>query len=187
MISQPTAFALAAVFLALAGLPLLASPAGAGRRLLSWLLFSPAAAWVLFAPAAGWFASYMWHLGDADFGQFRYQLFGVTVVSAVAAFFVIPEFLAVRGLAGLILLFAQVCLDLSWMNYDPVLVWAGKTTLYAAIVAALVYGTSPYKLRLHEVWLSKAPVRLRALGAVLVLGAVLLAAAATRPVLPPPV
>jgi hypothetical protein len=186
MTSQPTAFALAAAILAAAGTPLLFAPA-AGRKLLHWLLYSKGAAYVLFAPAAAWFAFHMWHLSDADFGQIRKPLFAITVLAGVASFFVIPEFLAVRGLAGLTLLFAQHSLDLAWMNYDPVLVWCGKTTFYAAILGALYYGTSPYKLRHHDEWMAASPARHRALGAVLVLGAVLLVAAATRPALPPPV
>ena len=180
MLSQPTAYALAAALLAGAGAPLLFAPA-AGRKLLNWLLYSKTAALILFAPAIAWFAFHMWHLSDADFGMFRKQLFGVTLIAGVASFFVIPEFLAVRGLAGLTLLFAQYTLDLSWMNYDPVLVWCGKTTFYAAIVAALYYGTSPYKLRHHDEAMAAKPNRHRALGGVLLLGSVLLIAAATRP------
>lgn len=180
MLSQSTSFALAAAFLAAAGAPLLFSPA-LGRKLLHWLLYSKGAAYLLFAPAAAWFAYHMWHLSDADFGQFRKPLFAVTVLAGVSAFFVIPEFLAVRGLAGLTLLFAQYALDLAWMNYDPVLVWCGKTTFYAAIVAALYYGTSPYKLRHHDEAMAAKPACQRALGAILVLGSILLVAAATRP------
>ena len=67
---------------------------------------SKVAAYLLMGAASAWFLYKIWHLGPADFGQYRKILFAVFAATAVGSFYYVPDFLAVRGLAGLTLLTA---------------------------------------------------------------------------------
>lgn len=128
---------------------------------------SQAAAYLLFGSAAAWFLYLVTQLGPADFGQYKHLLFLLFLGTAVGAFYFVPDFLAVRGLAALMLLTAGVLLDASFMHYGPALVL--KVFVYAAIVAALIIGASPYLLRDFIGWLYKSDRRPRIFGALFAL------------------
>ncbi len=125
---------------------------------------SKAAAYLLMGLASSWFLYKIWHLGPADFGQYRKILFAVFAVTAVGSFYYVPDFLAVRGLAGLILLTAGTLLDAAYMQ-DPQTRLFLVSFVYLAIVAAMILGASPYKLRDFLSWLYKAEARPRIFGA----------------------
>ena len=77
---------------------------------------SQSAAYILLGSAAVWFLYKLTQLGPADFGQYKNLLFILFFVVAVGSFIFVPDFLAVRGLAALILLTAGVLLDVSYMQ-----------------------------------------------------------------------
>lgn len=141
---------------------------GASARQLSlrWMRSVPAAL-VLFGGASLWFLWHIWQLGPADFGQYKQWLLIIFGVAAVGAFFYTPDFLPVRGLAALVLLSARVLLDAAYMQYDHPQRLVLVTLVYLAIVAALYFGTVPYRLRDLFQWLWARPLRARFLGAVL--------------------
>ena len=60
---------------------------------------SRSAALIFFGIGAAWFLFRIWHLSEADFGQYRRPLFVFFAAVAVGAFVYVPDFLAVRGLA----------------------------------------------------------------------------------------
>ena len=97
------AILLVGLTLVAAGLALLADSSVVRSGLKSFPR-STAASYVFFGGAAVWFLTRVAVLSEADFGQYRNALFVGFAIVAVLAFFYVTEFLAVRGLAGLILL-----------------------------------------------------------------------------------
>ena len=125
---------------------------------------SKAAAVVLLGTAAAWFLYKVLHLGPADFGQYKNILFLIFLVTALGSFYYVPDFLAVRGLAALILLTAGVLLDAAYMQLPQTRLFL-VSFVYLAIVAALILGASPYKLRDFLGWLYAGAARPRLFGA----------------------
>jgi hypothetical protein len=124
---------------------------------------SQAAAFLLFGTAAAWFLYNVLQLGPADFGQYKNILFVIFLVTAVGSFYYVPDFLAVRGLAGLILLTAGVLLDAAYMQLPQTRLFL-VTFVYVAIVVALILGANPYKLRDFFSWLYQAESRPKLFG-----------------------
>jgi hypothetical protein len=124
---------------------------------------SQTAAYLLMGTAAAWFLYKVTQLGPADFGQYKELLFLLFLVVAVGSFYFVPDFLAVRGLAALILLIAGAILQVGYMHFE-VAALILKTFIYLMIVAALVLGASPYKLRDFFEWLYKSSQRPRIFG-----------------------
>ncbi|MFB9900331.1 hypothetical protein [Cerasicoccus arenae] len=138
------------------------------------LLRSQMAAYVLFGLAALWFLSHVAQLGKADFGDYKMILLAIFGLTAAAAFFCTPDFLAVRGLAGLILLSAGPLLGAAYMQYDEPQRLLLVTLVYVLIIAAMFLGTMPYLLRDFFEWLWSQPKRLKVFGgAFMAYGAVL--------------
>ncbi len=141
---------------------------------------STTAAYVLFGGAAAWFLSRVAVLSEADFGQFRVQLFIGFAVVAVLAFFYVAEFLAVRGLAALVLLAAGPLLDTAFGEYETPTRLFMVGAVYLALTAALLLGAQPYRLRDFITWLHAMPGRPRRIGAIFIgYGLVVLGAAFT--------
>ena len=126
---------------------------------------SASAAHVLFGGAAVWFLSRVAVLSEADFGQYRKLLFVGFAAVAVLAFFHVAEFLAVRGLAALILLAAGPLLAAGFGSYGLALVY--KVAVYLFLTVALWLGAQPWRLRDAIEWLQRAPGRSRLLGSAL--------------------
>lgn len=129
---------------------------------------SQVAAYLLLGTATVWFLYKVTQLGPADFGQYKNLLFILFLVTAVGSFYFVPDFLAVRGLAALILLTAGALLEAGYMQYQ-----AGalilKSFVYLAIVVAIILGASPYKLRDFLGWLYKSEQRPRIFGGIFAL------------------
>ena len=101
---------------------------------------------LVFGAAAGWFLWNLSQIGEADLaGIPREALLGVFGFSAVAAFKLVPDFLAVRGLAGLLLLTASPLLDAGFGKTPQSLLLAALT--YVLILFAITVGTAPYLMR----------------------------------------
>ncbi len=124
---------------------------------------SQTAAYLLMGGAAVWFLYIVTQLGPADFGQYRHLLFILFLGTAVGSFYFVPDFLAVRGLAALILLTAGAILEASYMQYQAGALML-KSFVYLAIIVALFLGASPYKLRDFLSWLYRSERRPRIFG-----------------------
>ena len=125
---------------------------------------SQAAAFILLGAAATWFLYKVLHLGPADFGQYKNILFIIFLVTALGSFYYVPDFLAVRGLAALILMTAGVLLDAAYMQLPQARLFL-VTFVYVAIVVSLILGANPYKLRDFFDWLYKVDSRPKRFGA----------------------
>lgn len=137
---------------------------------------SQTAAYILLGSAAVWFLYKVTQLGPADVGQYKNLLFILFLVVALGSFIFVPDFLAVRGLAALMLLTAGALLDAGYMQYGSALVL--KAFVYLAIVIALILGANPYKLRDFLEWLYKKEARPRIFGGVFAVYGLLLVAMA---------
>ena len=126
---------------------------------------SATAAYILLGAAAVWFLYKVTQLGPADFGQYKNLLFALFLVVAVGSFYYVPDFLAVRGLAALILLTAGVLLEAAYMEQPTARLFL-VSFVYLAIVAALILGANPYKMRDFLEWLYKKELRPRVFGGI---------------------
>jgi hypothetical protein len=135
-----------------------------------------------FGAAALWFLWLVNNLSPADFGDYRLPLLALFAIVAVGAFFVARDFLAVRGLAILLLLAARPLLDAAFLQPPQSRLFLVAFVYAAMILAGLILGAMPYLLRDALNWLWEKPLRPRALGAILTLyGALLTAVACTYP------
>ncbi|MGE9297303.1 MAG: hypothetical protein ACQKBV_13555 [Puniceicoccales bacterium] len=161
------------------GLPVVRG--GEGVRAKSFELpRSKAAACVLFGAAALWFLYRVSQLGQADFGDWKLILLAIFGATAVGAFVYTPDFLAVRGLAGLILLAAGPLLGAAYMKYDEPQRLLMVSIVYVLIIVAMFLGTMPYLMRNWMEWLWAKPGRIKIFGGAFVAyGALLVATSFT--------
>jgi hypothetical protein len=126
---------------------------------------SSAAAYMLFGGAAAWFVFLVFNMSDADLivPAPKSYYAGAFAILAVLAFFNVAEFLAVRGLAALILLAAGPLLAAGFGHYGLALVY--KIAVYLALTAALWLAGQPWRLRDAIDWLQRVPGRARRVGA----------------------
>jgi hypothetical protein len=128
---------------------------------------SETAAMVFFGGGAIWFLTRVWHLSAADFGDYRTILCIAFAAIALLSFKYVPDFLAVRGLAVLLLLSAGPLLDAAFMHYDQPQRLLMVSVVYLFIALAIYLGAVPYRLRDFFEWLFRTPGRSRVLGAIL--------------------
>lgn len=146
---------------------------------------SRSAAYVLFGLGAAWFLFRVWHLSAADFGQYRKVLFMFFAAVAVGAFFVVPDFLAVRGACVLVLLGATNLLEPGFMVWDYGeitdfgAIYLYKIAVFLAVAVAVYLGASPFRLRDFFEWLYRKPGRSRWVGGVIATYGVLVMLATT--------
>lgn len=168
----------------LPGLVLIALGAGllSGRSSVAALLKafprSPAATVVLFGAGSAWFLYAVWHLSEADFGEYRTILFVAFAAIALLSFKYVPDFLAVRGLAILLLLSAAPLRGAAYMHYEHPQRLLMVTLVYLAIALALYLGAVPYRMRDFLEWLFRRPARPRFLGGLLLAYGLVLAVTA---------
>ena len=123
------------------------------------------AAYVLIAISAAWFLLHVSQLGEADFGNHKDKLLIVFGVGALLSFIYVPDFLAVRGLAGLGLLAAFVFLDAAYMQWDFPQRRYMAGVVYVGIALAIYLGGMPYKMRDWLDWIYTSKSRTRGIGA----------------------
>jgi len=124
---------------------------------------SRVAAYILLGTAAAWFLYKVTQLGPADFGQYKNLLFGIFLVVALGSFIYVPDFLAVRGLAALILLIAGSLLNAAYMELPMARLFL-VSFVYLAIIVALYLGANPFRLRDFFEWLYRKEIRPRIFG-----------------------
>lgn len=156
------------------GVPLLLNHSGYAAMLKSFPR-STAAAYLFFGVGAAWFLHAVWHLSPADFGEYRLYLFAGFLVVAALSFKCVPDFLAVRGLATLVLMGAMPLLDAGYMNFEHPQIVLYKIAIYVAIAGAIWLGAQPWRLRDFLAWLFAQPARARGVGGALAGYGVLLA------------
>lgn len=154
------------VLLLLLGVPLMLNHTGYTAMLKSFPR-STSAAYVLFGAGAAWFLYAIWHLSPADFGEYRSYLFIGFLLVAVLSFKCVPDFLAVRGLATIVLMGAMPLLDAAYMEYDKPQRLLMVSLVYLALSAAIWLGAQPWRMRDFFSWLFAQPGRTRGVGGAL--------------------
>ncbi|MEO5960298.1 MAG: hypothetical protein ABIR80_14385, partial [Opitutaceae bacterium] len=140
------------------GLPLLLNVSGSAAMLKAFPR-STVAAYVFFGVGAAWFLYAIWHLSSADFGDYRHWLFAGFLAVAVLSFKCVPDFLAVRGLATLMLMGAMPLLEAAYMEYDKPQRLTMVTLVYLGIAIAIWLGAQPWRLRDFINWMFARPGR----------------------------
>jgi len=136
------------------------------------------AAFVTMGVGAAWTLYRVTQLGEADFGNYRTQIFIGFVVLTILAFRYVPDFLSVRGVCVILLLAADVLLNAAYMRYEEPARLILVVLVYAMILLALYLAVAPFRLRDFFQWLFGRSHRARALGvAVGLYGLALLGAA----------
>ena len=128
---------------------------------------SATAAYLFFGVGAAWFLHAIWHLSPADFGEYRTYLFIGFLLVAILSFKCVPDFLAVRGLATVVLMGAMPLLQSAYMEYGKPQRLFMVTVVYAALTGAIWLGAQPWRLRDFFAWLFAQPARARGLGGAL--------------------
>lgn len=148
------------------------------KQLALGLLRSHVTAIVVFGAATAGFLWQVAHLSAADFGNYRSVLFSAFLLIAVLSFVYVSDFLAVRGLAILIMLAASVVLDSAYMQTDYPQRLLLVSFVYVMIVVALYVGVAPFRMRDFLEWLFGSVSRCRLIGALLFIYGALLAVSA---------
>ena len=154
------------LLLLVVGVPLLLNHSGFAAMLKAFPR-SNAAAYAFFGVGAAWFLYQIWHLSPADFGEYRTYLFFGFLAVAVLSFRCVPDFLAVRGLATILLLGAMPLLDAAYMEYDKPQRLQMVSVVYLAIASAIWLGAQPWRFRDFVNWLIAQPGRARGVGGTL--------------------
>ncbi|MBU60888.1 MAG: hypothetical protein CMI26_00135 [Opitutae bacterium] len=128
--------------------------------------------------AAAWFLyRHILHLSEADFGEHKVLISIITLVLLVMPFKFLPDFLAVRGAAILVLFYSREALDAAFMQ-EPASRLFMVSIVYVGIAIALYLGAWPYRLRDFLNWLYVSSRRPRILGASMAAYGILLGAIA---------
>ncbi len=124
------------------------------------------AAWFFFGTSAVWFMWRLSRVGESDliFFQQPWQLMLGFGVLAILAFIYTPDFLAVRGLAVLMLLIGEPLLYAAYMEWSHPQRLLMVTAVYIGLALALYLAAAPYRLRDFFAWLYATPKRSRVLG-----------------------
>jgi hypothetical protein len=162
------------IILLLLGLPLVFNHSGYAAMLKAFPR-SAAASYLFFGAGAAWFLYAIWHLSPADFGDYRHWLFAGFGLVALLSFKCVPDFLAVRGLAALVLMAATPLLTAAYMEYDKPQRLFMVTVVYLALACAIWLGAQPWRMRDFLGWMLARPGRGRAIGGVCAAYGVLLA------------
>ena len=125
---------------------------------------SQAASYLLFGVGAVWFLYNIAHLSPADFGDYKVPLFIFFALVGIAAFKCVPDFLAVRGAAAIVLLAAEYFLGAAFMEYQYPQRLLMVSLVYLAITLAIWLGAQPWRMRDFLEWLFRTPGRTRAFG-----------------------
>jgi hypothetical protein len=155
------------LLLLLVGLPLLIGRSG---TLAAFRAFprSTSASYLLFGAGSLWFLYLVWNLSAADFGEYHVALtLGFGLVAALA-YKCIPDFLAVRGLAILILLGSFPLLMAGYLRFEHKQIYFLTVFLYLAVSLAIWLGAQPWRLRDFLEWLFRRPGRTRTIAGALV-------------------
>ena len=124
---------------------------------LSFLFVGVATTWFLWRHVA--------FLSEADFGDYKLLIGAIALATALLSFYFTPDFLAVRGLSMIVLLWAREVLDAAFLHtsYSRLVL---VSTMYLLIIAALYFGAWPYKMRDCLGWFYKEIFRIKCLGGI---------------------
>jgi hypothetical protein len=120
-------------------------PAEFGAAARKFPRYTPAG-YILMILATFWFLCYVKQESISDFANFKPALFVLFAAVGIGACLFVHDFLAVRGLAVVLLLLSKLIVDTArWVDTDwriVVVTWA-----YIMVVAGMWWTVSPWRLR----------------------------------------
>lgn len=131
-------------------------------------LRSQLASYIFFGSGLLWFVWILWNLGEADFGNYKMILIAIFGGAGLLAFKHLPDFLSVRGLCVLLLLFMRACIDSAFME-EPESRKVMVAFAYVVVVASIYFGCLPYRMRDFFEWLYAKNIRVKTFGVLLLL------------------
>ena len=133
-------------FLVLLGTPFLSKKESIRAKVLSFPR-SRLLAYILMITGTCWFIfGHVMHLGEADFGEFKTIIVLISVCILILSFFLTKDFLAVRALSILTLLYSREVLDAAFLQ-EPSARLVLVSIIYIFISVALYLGAYPYRMR----------------------------------------
>ncbi|MEX0325070.1 MAG: hypothetical protein AB3N33_03165 [Puniceicoccaceae bacterium] len=162
-----------ALVLLVVGIPFLAFPEKIRERVLAFPR-NRIAGVVLMLLGGAWFLWKIWMLGQSDFGDYKEILFALFAATLLGTIFYVQDFLAVRGLAVLVLLSGNVGLKSAFGLYDIPERLVLVSLIYLFVTISIFVGVMPYKMRDFLNWLYVSTARARAFGTVFVMMALAL-------------
>ncbi len=130
--------------------------------------------YVLITIATAWF---LWHLKQeniADFAAFKPMMYAGFTALGLGTCIFLKDFLAVRGLALVLMLLAKLVLDTQRLH-DSNWRWVLGVLAYAWIVAGIWFTVSPWRCRDIIEWMTASETRVKVVCALRLALAVLVA------------
>jgi hypothetical protein len=122
------------------------------------------ATYLFFGGGTLWFLYEVWNLSAADFGDYHVALTVGFAAIALCSFKCVPDFLAVRGLAIIVLLGSYPLLMAGYLRFDHPQIYFQKVLLFIPITLAIWLGAQPWRLRDFFEWLFARRERSRLVG-----------------------
>lgn len=133
---------------------------------------------IVFMTIGGlWFLNHVFNLEKADFGDYKHLLMVIFAAVGILSFKFLPDFLAVRGLGIILLLYANEVLKAAYMQEPVTRLWL-VSFIYVMLTVTLYVGASPYRMRDFNKWLFDSHNRPRLVGGFLSAYGLLLAGVA---------
>lgn len=124
--------------------------------------------------ATAWFlVRHVAFLGEADFGSYKILIGTIALGTSILSFIFVPDFLAVRGLAMIILLWSREVLDSAFLQDASSRLFL-VSVIYLLILSSIYFGAWPYKMRDFMEWLMKRNNRISTLGSFLGIAGILI-------------
>lgn len=102
-------------------------------------------------------------LSEADFGNYKMLIGLIALGTAILSFVFVPDFLAVRGLAMLSLLWSREVLDSAFLQEASTRLLL-VSVIYLIIITSIYLGAWPYRMRDFMDWLHSGSGRIKILG-----------------------
>ena len=119
------------------------------------------------------------YLSEADFGNYKLMIGGLAIGVACLSFIFVSDFLSVRGLSMILLLYSREVLDAAFLQ-EPATRVILVVIIYFIIAVGLYFGAWPYRMRDMLEWMVKKQKRFKLLGFTFsLIGLLLLALSAT--------
>jgi hypothetical protein len=115
---------------------------------------------ILIAISTAWFLFNLRQESISDFAAFKPYMYAGFAFLGLASCFVLRDFLAVRGLALVLLLVAKLMVDTARWHPSPwrlvIAFWA-----YALVIAGMWFTVSPWRMRDFVHWMTASESRVR--------------------------
>ena len=106
---------------------------------------------ILILAGMVWFLYILHGENMADFEGYRRPFYGIIIATAVGACFFLKDYLAVRGLAVLMILTAKLIVDTARLHESDWLILL-VSIAYAKVVAGMWFTVSPWRMRNMADW-----------------------------------